>query len=199
MELSQLEMGLVQRHFAKKGYEFFEQGDYNLNIVGVRTVSKEAGAFDDFLAVFYRENGVWKGRAWVITTDPGTYWLEHPENVNGTAVVMPGQYKGLWKKGLHKGQYLALVQAKPIRVYRDANHDEEINCDPSTIDTGIFGINCHHASGTGVSRLNDKWSAGCQVFADIADWNEFMSIVDKAAEIWGPTFSYTLLEESEIN
>ena len=43
--------------FAKKGYAFFENGDYNLNIVGVRNDSGDASKFDDFLNVLYKIYG----------------------------------------------------------------------------------------------------------------------------------------------
>ena len=34
--------------FSQKGYAFFDSGDYNLNIVGVRNDSGDASKFDDF-------------------------------------------------------------------------------------------------------------------------------------------------------
>ena len=39
--------------FEKKGYAFFERGDYNLNIVGVRNDSGKADTFDDNINIFY--------------------------------------------------------------------------------------------------------------------------------------------------
>ena len=36
-----------------KGYAFFERGDYNLNIIGVRNDSGDATKFDDFINVIY--------------------------------------------------------------------------------------------------------------------------------------------------
>ena len=38
----------------KKGYAFFERGDYNLNIVGVRNNSASADTFDDNIKLFYK-------------------------------------------------------------------------------------------------------------------------------------------------
>ena len=46
-----------------KGYKWFENGDYNLNIVGVRngeTGTEVTNKFDDFLTLSYKEieNGI---------------------------------------------------------------------------------------------------------------------------------------------
>jgi len=59
---------------------------------------------------------------------------------------------------------------------------------------GMFGINIHRASATGASGEVERWSAGCQVFQDPWHFAEFMSLVKRAAEVWGPCFTYTLLE-----
>ena len=45
----------------------------------------------------------------------------------------------------------------------------------------------------GKSIRVDKWSAGCQVIADNDDWHTFLDICQTAREIWGNSFSYTLL------
>ena len=44
----------------------------------------------------------------------------------------------------------------------------------------------------------NKWSAGCQVFKKVADFNEFMDICRKARDIWGNSFSYTLIESEDL-
>jgi hypothetical protein len=69
---------------------------------------------------------------------------------------------------------------------------------PETIQTGLFGINIHRASKWGVSKLIDRWSAGCQVIASNEDFDDFMVIVEKSSKIWGNSFTYTLIESSEI-
>ena len=38
--------------FTNLGYVFFENGDYNLNIIGVRNDSAKADTFDDNINVF---------------------------------------------------------------------------------------------------------------------------------------------------
>jgi len=58
------------------------------NIIGIRTEIDVPNVFNDFIFIEY--SGEYK--IYVITTNPGIYWLEHPENKLGTAVLKPGQY-----------------------------------------------------------------------------------------------------------
>ena len=46
-------------------------------------------------------------------------------NVKGTAILVPGQYRGAYKIGFHKGKYKALVQAKPVKLYIDNDKDNK--------------------------------------------------------------------------
>ena len=64
--------------FSEKGYAFFENGDYNLNIVGVRNDSGDASKFDDFLNVLYKINGEWVCDVYPATTEPGPSILRRP-------------------------------------------------------------------------------------------------------------------------
>ena len=45
----------------------------------------------------------------------------------------------------------------------------------------------------------DKWSAGCQVFSKESDFNEFMDVCRKASDVWGNSFTYTLIESKDIS
>ena len=93
-----------------KGYAFFTEGDYNLNLLAVRSGREATNLFDDtFLAVF-KVDGAWETREYACTTDPGTYWLRNGLE-KGTAVLAPGQYRGAFTLGKHKGEYEALVHA----------------------------------------------------------------------------------------
>ena len=68
--------------------------------------------------------------------------------------------------------------------------------DPSTIDTGYFGINIHKAGRA--STQVDKWSAGCQVISRSEDFATFMDLTEEAAERHGNSFTYTLLLETDF-
>lgn len=170
----------------------FTTGAYNLNIIGVRSANRVANSFDDKLHLVYKaEDGKWIERVWQITTDPGTYWLSNPENLDGTAILVPGQYRGVYGIGLHRGQYEALTQQfGEVAVYRDNDGDNILDPTKGPFK-GYFGINIHKA-GTSSTQV-DKWSAGCQVFAKNADFAEFLAICKIAAAKWGPKFTYTLL------
>ena len=179
------------------GHTVFESGQYNINIIGVRSAHHEANRFDDVIHCVYKdESDEWVHKSWKCTTEPGKYWLENPTNVAGTAVLVPGQYRSVWKIDKHQGKYDALCQRNgKVKVYRDDNRDEIIDCDPATITEGFYGINIHKAGAH--STQIDRWSAGCQVFANESDFDEFMVICRKAREKWGNAFSYTLILEDD--
>ena len=177
------------------GYKVFESGAYNVNIIGVRSVDHKANSFDDVIHCVYKDDdGAWVHKSWACTTEPGNYWLENPTNVNGTAILVPGQYRGVWKIDKHQGKYDALCQRNgKVKTYRDSNKDDIIDCDVESITEGFYGINIHKAGAH--STQVDRWSAGCQVFANADDFAEFMDICYKARDKWGNSFSYTLVPE----
>jgi hypothetical protein len=183
----------VLQRMRNLGYAVFE-GELNLNLVGIRRRNGKPDAFDDRLSAIYQDQGSWIERSWPGTTDPGLYWLKNPMNVEGTAVLIPGQYRGAWLVGAHQGRYEALVQNRPVRVWRDGNMDGVIDKDRQ-VDEGIFGINIHRAHDAHPSPIVHKWSAGCQVFQNPVDFSEFMLLVNKSALKYGRRFTYTLLDQ----
>ncbi len=190
----------VEAAVKSKGYVWFEDAankGFDVNIVGIRNSStgqKVTNAFDDYLTVSYKEGGEWKFHIWPATTDPGKKGVLEYHNVNGVARLVEGQYRGSHTIGLHQGKYEALRQAKNVKVYRDANKD--LNYDENKIQEGVFGINIHKAGAD--STYVENWSEGCQVFKKSADFESFMSIVRKSRDIHGNSFTYTLIESSDI-
>jgi len=175
----------------------FESGNYNLNIIGIRSKDTDPNQFDDRICAVYKdEDGTWTTKTWKITTDPGLFWLGHPMKVSGTAILVAGQYRGSHKIAKHQGKYEALCQRKPVKVYRDRNMDEVLDMSPETIEEGLFGINIHKA-GVASTQVN-KWSAGCQVFAHSSDFDDLIRLCKKASAIWGDSFTYTLIDDPEI-
>jgi hypothetical protein len=112
-------------------------------------------------------------------------------NPKGTAVLKPGQYIDTWAFGLHQGKYEALKQVKPVTVYRDKDLDDKSE-ETAVTDTGLFGINIHRANEKAISKIIDKWSAGCQVLNNPAD---FKTLLDSCKESKLKAFTYTLLKE----
>lgn len=193
----------IQATMESKGYKYFTGGDFDVNIIGVRnseTNGKVTNAFDDCVTISYKEDGEWKFHCYQATTDPGSHWEQNLLNEKGVAILKPGQYRGSHKLRLHQGKYLALGQQKAVKVYRDNNRDGKYDLLEENVDEGIFGINIHRATGRkgGKSIRVDKWSAGCQVIADNDDWHQFLDICQTAREMWGNSFTYTLLESKDI-
>lgn len=184
--------------FKSKGYVFFDKGEYNLNIIGVRKSGNLiTNGFDDYIVVIYKNKRGWQKIYYQATTEPGSYYMYTVPNKIGTAIMVPGQYRGAYKIGKHQGKYKALVQVKPVKVYRDANKDSYYDMEPETIQNGVFGINIHKAGNA--SKRIDKWSAGCQVIANDDNFRAFMQLCEKAAKIYGDTFTYTLINEEDLD
>jgi hypothetical protein len=193
----------IETAIKSKGYKWFENGDYNVNIVGVRnseTLEEVTNKFDDCMTLSYKIDGEWQFHCYECTTDPGKYWVENIMRESGVAILKPNQYRGSHKIRLHRGQYEALGQKGPVQVYRDNNKDECYDLIEENVEQGLFGINIHRATkweGKKSSQV-DKWSAGCQVIAANDDWEEFMSICRKARDAWGNSFTYTLIESMDL-
>jgi len=159
---------------------------YNLNIVGVRSSFGRVNYFDDSINIYYEKEGKWVHRAFMATTYPGKPSLLKPINTKGSAILKPGQYQ--YKKGKHKGQYDALVQAGPVTVYRDNNRDLVYNS--VNEESGFFGINIHKASL--YTKFVGPDSYGCQVIKE--GFDNFMSIINSSLNYRENRFTYSLVE-----
>lgn len=191
----------VKEAVLSKGYKWFENGDYNLNLVGIRNSETEnlvTNKFDDCVTVSYKVDGEWNFHCFKATTDPGTHWTENLLNKDGVAILVPDQYRGSHTIGLHQGKYKALRQKKPLKVYRDKNKDGVYDLLEENIHEGIYGINIHRATAHGESKQVDKWSAGCQVLAKTADFDKLMELAQKSSDMYGNSFTYTLIESKDI-
>jgi hypothetical protein len=191
----------VEAAVKAKGYVYFEDTKnkgFDVNIIGIRNSStgqKVTNAFDDLLTLSYKdETGAWKYHQWAATTDPGKKGVLEYHNAAGVARLVEGQYRGSHTIRLHQGKYEALGQAKNVKVYRDANKD--LNYDENKIQEGVFGINIHKAGAD--STYVENWSEGCQVFKKSADFEEFMKICRKSKNLHGNSFTYTLIESTDI-
>jgi hypothetical protein len=190
----------IEKAVKSKGYVWFDDPQnkgFDVNIVGIRTSStgnKVTNIFDDYLTLSYKEKGQWKFHIWSATTDPGKKGVMEYHNASGVARLVEGQYRGSHGIGLHQGKYEALKQSKSVKVYRDANKD--MKYDENKISEGVFGINIHKAGAD--STYVENWSEGCQVFKKSADFESFMSIIRKSRDIHGNSFTYTLIESSDI-
>lgn len=186
----------------KSNYEIFENDkkEYNLNIVGFRSGDQTPNTFNDRFYMFWKYKGCWNNYSMDITTDPGLYYLENPINVNGTAILKAGQYPKCWEFGLHQGKYEALCQVGFMTVIRDADRNSAFDFNGKEDTNRNFGINFHRATRHvgKESKQVDKWSAGCQVVPSYDEYMIAMRIVKESKKIWGPRFTYTLLDENNF-
>lgn len=181
-----------------KGYKYFENGDYNVNIIAIRNnlpSKKVTNLFDDWLSISFKINGVWQFYIWSATTDPGKAPMLKGNNGTGTARVVPGQYFGSHFIRKHQGKYDALCQKGHLRLYRDANKDL-IYDETKITDSYLDGINIHKAGQD--STWVDGWSAGCSVFKRVKDFDVFMKFCKTAVKLHGNSFTYTLIESKDI-
>jgi len=194
-----------------QGYKVFQNDTkpYNLNIWGIRADNPKPNQFDDLIILWWKYKGLWSMRKFAATTDPGLYYLNNPLSPQGTAIMREGQHVGMWGIGLHQGKYEALKQVKPITVTRDYNKDNKLDFESGRTETGMFGINCHRANANGNSIQVDRWSAGCQVLQNrkikqpgdklpTYEFDYFMSICNESADLYGNSFTYTLVSEKNL-
>ena len=107
---NKMSIGYLQSIIEGMGYAFFTKGNYNVNIIGVRNPNLVANSFDDTMLCAYKVSDQWILKEWQITTDAGRYWLQHPLNAKGCALLVPNQYRGVYKIDKHNGKYYALCQ-----------------------------------------------------------------------------------------
>ena len=178
------------------GYPVFENGDYDINLIGVRSPNRIAGAFDDKIHMCFKIDGMWQEYAFEATTDPSEHWLKNGRSI-GTAIMCGGHWKGLWALGKHRGRYDALVQVRPCSVYRDANKDNILDLDTSTIiKESLVGLNCHRAHSIREIEVIGPYSAGCQVIRKPSDFDLLIQFCKRQKQMRGwNSFSYTLIEE----
>ncbi|MFV0539186.1 MAG: ParA family protein [Dysgonomonas sp.] len=97
-----------------------------------------------------------------------------------------------------RGKYPALCQrGDKFVVYRDNNKDVTLDFNEATTDYGYFGINFHKAGEN--TQFIGANSAGCQVTQKSADFNHVMMLAEKARNIYGNSFTYTLLDEKDFD
>ena len=198
---SKLVISDLKKTLESKGYIYFTRGLYNLNIIGIRSNNdnKITNEYDDLLVVEYTSGNNKQQLVYSITTEPGVYYMKQKLlNPKGTAILVPGQYRGCWEIGKHNGKYNALVQKKPVKVYRDGNKDDIYDLDPKTINEGVFGINIHRSNENFTRSTVDMYSAGCQVFNKPNEFRNFMDICKKQMNIYGNSFTYTLINEDDL-
>jgi len=193
-------IGEIKNAFISKGYTWYENTPYKLNIFGIRNDNPVINKFNDTIyCVYQNEKLEWVIKRYNATTDPGLTYTKKLLNPKGVAILVPGQYLNVYAIDKHQGEYEALCQRLGnVNVYRDGNLNNTHEFDPKTIQSGSFGINIHRANKNGITEDVNGWSAGCQVFKSIADFYEFMGLAKKHKEKHGNKFTYTLFNKKDL-
>ena len=189
-----MSLPVVLQRVKSLGYKVFE-GEWDLNLVAIRSADQTPNVFNDLITVSTLVDRQWTTWSFRCTTDPGLYHLKNPSRIEGTAALCPGQYRGSHKLGKHRGQYAALTQCGPVKVFRDSTRDDKLDLDEDSIMEGIFGINIHKAGSN--STLVNKWSAGCIVLNNEERYSFFLDLCKRQLKehpTW-TKYSLTLLEE----
>ncbi len=156
------------------------------------TVNDDApNHFNDLRLVVEFEDGAQKLRGtWDATTEPGEYFTHHPLSPKGAARIALGQHRA-WRVGTHHAgkpsAHEALVQNKPITVYRDLNQDFLRRGDST--ETGNFGVNQHWGYDYPPDDIRSA-SAGCLVGRTKNGHREFIKLL-KTDPRYQASASYT--------
>ncbi len=192
----------IKTRYRNNGYTFHEK-ENQVNIYGIRSKNSISDKFDDVIGMFVVINGKEIHLTFPATTDPGKNWLLTPMRKDGCAIMVPGQYKGLYKIGLHK-DYKALQQIGKAQYVRDNDKNSTIDFslyrDPEKRKAHIFfdniASNIHRASKNAIVQYVGLYSAGCQVLQRDSDLQSLLSYCEnQVANGWPNLFDYTLFEE----
>jgi len=175
---------------------------------GIRNNDMTAGIFNDTLG-WFKINGndsiiaVSTG-----TVDPGSYYLNHPMNAKGTAVMVAGVHKKAYRSGYHgKNRYKALTQCAPIGCYRitpkmfaDMNRGVpkgqwKIHLTGLKPEFNVTGANQHRASKWKITTKIGLYGAACQVRNNPKQYAQYIK------NVWGKQkrYDYILLLEKDFN
>lgn len=195
------------------GGEVFEQEGY-INFFGVRN-NVTNDKFNDTLYIYWKDTTEGKFKCVKtkgFTTKPGKKAVLNTSgkvNSNGVAIVKEGWYPDVWCHGKHKGKYKALVQSeditKKITITRDKsqfgnsiNGEYYLRINLDTQESGWYGINLHR-SGDPKGYKANGWSEGCQVFEYKSEFNEMLSMANKATQKGQNLFSYYLTNQTVLD
>lgn len=136
-----------------------------------------------------------------ITTVPSlAYYGKKPMNPKGVGVKLPGDTLYILKESsLGSGnKYKMMVEGEPIKVGRyPIGVTKFESYKPAEVYTESCGMQIHRSSTKGVGICVGPWSAGCQVFADNQEWQDFISKAEKE-QMNATKFYYALIQLDDI-
>lgn len=178
------------------GFDIFEN---KLNIWGMRV--DKGDNFNDIFLYFWRKDNQWSYIKTWGTTEPApgmlaTLFGKGGRNPNGIFILGGNrQYKGCWVRGLHKGQYPALVQKQGYVFFLGYRKQKDsAQCYYSgQLYNDVVGLN-NHTTKKGLLTDNiGGWSEGCQV---IKDYEMFSNVIMPLVEQFNQeAYDYTIVSE----
>ena len=136
-----------------------------------------------------------------ITTVPSlAYYGKKPMNPKGVGIKLPGDTLYILQESTlgDKQKYKMMVESEKIKVGRYPIGVTKFETyKPAETYTENCGMQIHRSSTKGVGVCVGPWSAGCQVFADYTQWQEFISKAEKESMNAGK-FIYALIQLDDI-
>jgi len=136
-----------------------------------------------------------------ITTVPSlAYYGKKPMNPKGVGIKLPGDTLYiLQESSLGSGtKYKMMVEGQKIDVGRYPIGVTKFETyKPAETYNENCGMQIHRSSTKGVGVCVGPWSAGCQVFADNEEWNDFISKAEKES-MNASKFLYGLIQLDDI-
>lgn len=192
-----------KKKYESMGYRFRTE-KWALNLGGTRNKNSKSDKFDDLGHICWVDDeGEHLLNFWM-TTDPGKHWLLTPMNSKGCIIMVPGQYKDCYGKGLHNNKYDCFKQLSPMGYVRDNDRNTDLDFslyrDPNKkrdhFFWGLNGTNFHRAHMNKIQTFVGQYSAGCQVVQNPETYNKLIDLRDKSAQFGKFTrWDYTLFEE----
>ena len=197
--------GKLKQSVEAKGYKFYDQGLYNLNIIWVRMDDNVTNKMTDRLFIAYRNDKMQEVvDSFNCTTKAGLSSFKDPLTVlgiTGTAIIQPGQYLNAWEfvKG-NPAQYDKLTnpfqgdffrQVKAIDYWRDGDKDAEI--DKINEQHGIFKTHWHM-----MREPINNWSLGCMGVLP-PSMMIIASLVSRSLNHYSNSFTGTIMEKRDFN
>ena len=194
----------------KKGYKIFDK-NLSINIWGVRH-SLTKVKFDDEIYLFWKDGGRLMVERFEATTTPGRRFATSGGNSQGTLIMLPNQYRGVYDAdGLHNRSrpdkaYNALEQVKDMEYVRDNLRDGVYRIDGNEHFWDNPKTNIHRANRLGTTTVVGRYSEGCQVITGQRvvngklgpSFDYFMELVRQSCHIYGREVSYTLVNNSDF-
>jgi hypothetical protein len=188
---------------ANKGYKFFDDGNYNINIIFERTSLIYTDFFKDNCYIAYKVDGEEKVLELPCSTVPGIYWVEHPvtvDGVTGVAIIKEGQYLSCYRfidDYVTWLNYPFFNQIGQMSYYRDKNLDNILD-EVQEQDNKKYSTNFHRGSNVGVTgQHNWNWSMGCVVMEE-PYFKQVIELTRESVKVWGNIFSITILESKDF-